>query len=45
MRAHKKKFTSGLSDDLVFECKVAMLNKDMDFHVISAYATGRRGEE
>lgn len=31
MRAHMRKFAFGLSNDLVLECKGAMLNWDMDF--------------
>lgn len=30
MRARMRKFSSGLSYDLVFECKAALLNGDMD---------------
>jgi len=31
MRALIRKFASGLSDDLVLECKGEILNRDMDF--------------
>ncbi|XP_047251390.1 uncharacterized protein LOC124886600 [Capsicum annuum] len=37
MQAHMRKFTSGLSDDLVLECKGAMLNRDMDFSRLSVH--------
>lgn len=32
-----RKFASGLSDDLVLECKGAMLNRDMDFSRLSVH--------
>lgn len=37
MRAHMRKFASGLSVNLVLECKGAMLNRDMDFSKLSGH--------
>lgn len=37
MRARMRKFVSSLSDDLVLECKGAMLNRDMDFSRLSVH--------
>ena len=37
MRAQIRKFTSGLSDDLVLKCQGAMLNRDMDFARLSVH--------
>lgn len=35
--ARMRKFASGMSDDLVLEWKVSMLNKDMDFSRLSVH--------
>lgn len=37
MRAYMTKFASGLLDDLVLECKGAMLNRDMNFSRLSIH--------
>lgn len=37
MRARMRKFASGLSDDLVVECKGAILNKYMDISRLTMY--------
>lgn len=38
MRAKMRKFVSGISDEVVLECKGAMLNKDMDISRLMMYA-------
>ncbi|KAF3659585.1 ABC transporter B family member 12 [Capsicum annuum] len=46
MRARMRKFASDLSNDLVLECKGAMLNREMDFfQIIHSCTTGQREEE
>ena len=36
-KAQMRKFTFGLSDNLVLECQGAMLNRDMDFARLSVH--------
>lgn len=47
MRSRIRKFTAKLSDDLVLECKGAMLYRDMDFSKLPVTCSrlGRRKKE